>query len=304
MTDEVVVRMAQHVHNETQLPNLCMAGGVALNCVANSKILQQTPFKNVFIQPAAGDAGGAVGTAFYIYNTLLGNRREYVMNHAFLGPEFSDEEIAQFLGSIGAEYQRFDRSGLIQEVAKKITEQNVIGWFQGRMEFGPRALGARSIIADARNPENWKRVNLKIKFRESFRPFAPTVLEERTAEYFEFDRPSPYMLFVAQVREDKRVVPAITHVDGSARLQTISREDHPLYYDLIKEFDRQTGCPVIINTSFNVRGEPIVCTPQDAYRCFMRTEMDYLVMGSFLLDKKQMKPVDGDTEWKKAYALD
>jgi carbamoyltransferase len=303
-TDEIVVRMANHVYSETKLQNLCMAGGVALNCVANSKILQQTPFRNVFIQPAAGDAGGAVGTAFYIYNTLLGNKREYVMNNAFLGPEYSDEEIAQFLERTGAAHRRFDRSELLQETAKRIADQSVIGWFQGRMEFGPRALGARSIIADARNPDNWKRVNLKIKFRESFRPFAPTVLGERTAEYFEFDHASPYMLFVAQVREDKRVVPAITHVDGSARLQTIERGDHPLYYDLIKEFDKLTGCPVIINTSFNVRGEPIVCTPQDAFRCFMRTEMDYLVMGSFLLNKKEMKPTDGNMEWEKVYELD
>jgi carbamoyltransferase len=304
VTDEVVVKMATHVYNETQLQNLCMAGGVALNCVANSKILQQTPFNNVFIQPAAGDAGGAIGAAFYIYNSLLGNTRKDVMTHAFLGPEYSDEEIVRYLDSIGAAHQQFDRGQLLQETARRIADQGVIGWFQGRMEFGPRALGARSIIADARNPENWKRVNLKIKFRESFRPFAPTVLEERTSEYFEFDTASPYMLFVAQVREDKRMVPAITHVDGSARLQTIARDDHPLYYDLIKEFDRQTGCPVIINTSFNVRGEPIVCTPQDAFRCFMRTEMDYLVMGSFLLDKKQMKPADGDMEWKKVYELD
>jgi carbamoyltransferase len=304
VTDEVVVKMANHVYSETKLPNLCMAGGVALNCVANSKILQQTPFKNVFIQPAAGDAGGALGVALYIYNTLLGNKREYKMTNAFLGPEFSDEEIAQYLDSLGIEYQKLSRTELLQTTARLIAEQNVIGWVQGRMEFGPRALGARSILADARNAENWQRVNLKIKFRESFRPFAPTVLEERTAEYFEFDRSSPYMLLVAHVREDRRVVPAITHVDGSARLQTINRDDHPLYYDLLQEFERQTGCPVIINTSFNVRGEPIVCTPQDAFRCFMRTEMDYLVLGSFLLDKKKMKPLDGDIELKKVFELD
>ncbi|HEV8537862.1 MAG TPA: carbamoyltransferase [Bacteroidota bacterium] len=304
ITDEVVVKMANHVYTETKLPNLCLAGGVALNCVANSKLLAQAAFKEVFIQPAAGDAGGAIGAAFYIYNTLLGNKREYVMSNAFLGPEFSDEEIAQWLDSIGASYRRLDRRQLLEVVARNIADQNVVGWFQGRMEFGPRALGARSIIADARNAENWQRVNLKIKFRESFRPFAPTVLEERTAEYFDFNRPSPYMLFVAQVREDRRVVPAITHVDGSARLQTIKREDHPLYYDLISEFGRQTGCPVVINTSFNVRGEPIVCTPQDAFRCFMRTEMDYLVIGSFVIDRKEMKPVDGDVERKKVYTLD
>ena len=304
VTDEVVVKLANHVHGETQQENLCMAGGVALNCVANSKVLRQTPFRQVFIQPAASDAGGAIGVAAYVYNTLLGNERVYVQENAFLGPSFSDEEMEAFLDGIGVSYEKVDRRELLQRTARLIGDQKVIGWFQGRMEFGPRALGSRSIIADARNAENWQRVNLKIKFRESFRPFAPTVLQERTSDYFEFDRPSPYMLFVAQVREDKRTVPAITHVDGSARLQTIRREDHELFYDLIGEFERQSGCPVIINTSFNVRGEPIVCTPQDAFRCFMRTDMDYLVMGSFILDKKKMKPVEKDAEWQKVYQLD
>ncbi len=304
VTDEVVVKLANHVHRETKPTNLCMAGGVALNCVANSKILDQTPFKDVFIQPAASDAGGAVGVALYMYHTLLGNERTFVWPHAFWGPSYSDLEIAAYLDELGIEYQKLERSELLQTIARLIAEQNVIGWFQGRMEYGPRALGSRSIIADARNADNWQRVNLKIKFRESFRPFAPTVLEERASDYFEFDRPSPYMLFVARVREDKREVPAITHIDGSARLQTIKREEHELFYDLIKEFERQTGCPVIINTSYNVRGEPIVCTPQDAFRCFMRTEMDYLVMGSFLLNKKKMKPVDGDVELQKVDQLD
>lgn len=304
VTDEVVVNLANHVYRETNLPSLCMAGGVALNCVANSKVLKQTPFKDVFIQPAASDAGGAVGVALYIYNTVLNHERTFVWQNAFLGPEFSDETIGGFLSSLGVEHRKLDRHDLLTTVARLIAEQNVIGWFNGRMEFGPRALGSRSIIADARNPENWQRVNLKIKFRESFRPFAPAVLEERTADYFEFDRPSPYMLFVAQVREERREVPAITHVDGSARLQTIRRADHPMFYDLIKEFERLTGCPIIINTSFNVRGEPIVCTPQDAFRCFMRTEMDYLVLGSYVLDKRKMKPVDGDVEWQKMFQLD
>jgi len=304
VTDEVVVKLASHVHNETNLPNLCMAGGVALNCVANSKVLRQTPFREVFVQPAATDAGGAVGAAFYIYNTLLRNQRTFVWSNAFLGPEYSRKEITDFLSSLDVTYETFDRAGLLKKVAHLMKDQKVIGWFQGRMEFGPRALGSRSIIADARNAENWQRVNLKIKFRESFRPFAPTVLEERTSDYFEFDRPSPYMLFVAQVRENKREIPAVTHVDGSARLQTINRDDHELYYDLIKEFENETGCPVIINTSFNVRGEPIVCTPGNAFQCFMRTDMDYLVMGSFLIDKKKMKPVDKDTEWRKVYQLD
>ncbi len=304
VTDDVVVAMANHIYQETKLPNLCMAGGVALNCVANSKILQRTPFKEIFIQPAASDAGGALGVAFYIYNTVLKNPRTFKMEHAFYGPGFSDDEIQKFLTEHDITAKKLPRAQLIDEVSQIINGENVIGWFQGRMEFGPRALGARSIIADARNKENWQKVNLKIKYRESFRPFAPTVLEERTADYFEFDRPSPYMLLVAQVREDKRIVPAITHVDGSARLQTINRASHPEYYDLIQAFEQKTGCPVIINTSFNVRGEPIVCTPVDAFKCFMNTEMDYLVLGSFLLDKKQMKPIFKDPNWQQQFQLD
>ncbi|HLF19747.1 MAG TPA: carbamoyltransferase, partial [Bacteroidota bacterium] len=284
VTDLIMVRMAQHVERETKMKHLCMAGGVALNCVSNSKILENTSFHDIFVQPAAGDAGGSVGAAFYAYNTVLGNPRTYVMTDAFLGPEFSDEQIETFLSSKNVHSRKCDRQELLEETARFIAEQKVVGWFQGRMEFGPRALGSRSILADARNPKNQSIVNLKIKFRESFRPFAPTVLEERTKDYFEFDRPSPYMLFVANVRNDKRGIPAITHVDGSARLQTISRSQHPLYYDLITEFERQTGCPVVINTSFNVRGEPIVCTPEDAWRCFMRTEMDCLVMGNHILE--------------------
>ncbi len=210
------------------------------------------------------------------------------MKNAFFGPEFSDAEVETLLMSKGANYQKCSRHELLQETAKLIADQKVVGWFQGRMEFGPRSLGSRSILADARNPKNQSIVNLKIKFRESFRPFAPTILEEKTSDYFAFDRPSPFMLFVANVRSDKRTIPAVTHVDGSARLQTISRDQHALFYDLISEFDRQTGCPVLINTSFNVRGEPIVCTPDDALRCFMRTEMDCLVMGSFMLEKGKL----------------
>ena len=288
ITEEIVLKMARHLHGKTGLENLCMAGGVALNCVANGRVIRETPFKNLFIQPAAGDAGGAVGVASYIYHHILDNPRTFVWKHTYLGPEFSREEIREYLDEIGAPYRRFERKELLETVARLIAEQNVIGWFQGRMEFGPRALGNRSIIADARNPENKDVVNLKIKFRESFRPFAPTVLEERCGDYFELDRPSPYMLLVAQVREDNRTIPSVTHVDGSARIQTVNREENPLYYDLIQEFERQTNCPVIINTSFNVRGEPIVCTPQDAFACFMRTKMDYLVMADFLLDKKEM----------------
>lgn len=285
VTDTLVVGMAHHVQKETGLKNLCMAGGVALNCVSNSKVLEQTDFKELFVQPAAGDAGGAVGAAYYVYNTVLKHKRNYVMDDVFLGPEYSDDEIEEFLKKYAIEYRKCDRQRLLEETASLLVQQKVIGWFQGRMEFGPRSLGSRSIIADARNPKNQSVVNLKIKFRESFRPFAPTVLEDRTSEYFKFDRPSPFMLFVATVRDDKREIPAVTHVDGSARLQTISRKQNALYYDLIKEFDRQTGCPVIINTSFNVRGEPIVCSPEHAWKCFMRTEMDHLVMGSFIISK-------------------
>ncbi len=289
VTDEIMVRMTTDLHKKTGCDNLCLAGGVALNCVSNSKVLASSGFKNMFIQPAAGDAGGSVGVAFYIYNTLLQKDRSYSWSHNFLGPDYSDEEIENVLQKLNLSAERVSTDQILKKTAQLISEQNVIGWFQGRMEFGPRSLGARSIIADARNPENYSRVNLKIKFRESFRPFAPTVLLERVSDYFEFDRPSPHMLFVAQVKEDHRTIPAVTHVDGSARLQTISREDHPLYYDLIAEFERLTGCPVIINTSFNVRGEPIVCTPLDSIKCFLRTDMDYLVMGNYILDKRKIK---------------
>ncbi len=288
VTDTVVVAMARHVEKETGMKNLCMAGGVALNCVSNAKILAETSFHDVFVQPAAGDAGGAVGAAFYVHNTVLGSPRVYRMNDVFLGPEYADEQIESLLNKKNVRFAKLGRRELLEETARLIADQKVIGWYQGRMEFGPRALGNRSIIADPRNPKNQSVVNLKIKFRESFRPFAPAVLEDRMPEYFDFDRPAPFMLFVANVRGDKRVIPAVTHVDGSARLQTVSREQNALFYDLISEFDRQTGCPVIINTSFNVRGEPIVCTPEDAWRCFMRTEMDCLVMGSFIVDKRDL----------------
>ncbi|HTY38016.1 MAG TPA: carbamoyltransferase [Bacteroidota bacterium] len=296
VTDTIMVSMAQNVGKETGMKYLCLSGGVALNCVSNSKILENSSFADIFIQPAAGDAGGSIGAAYYVYNTILKNPRTYVMNDAFLGPEFSDEQIEELLKSKNVEYCRCSRQELLQKTARFIADQKVVGWLQGRMEFGPRALGNRSILADARNPRNQSVVNLKIKFRESFRPFAPTVLEERTKDYFEFDRPSPYMLFVANVRPDRRTIPSVTHVDGSARLQTIARDQNPLYYDLIAEFDRQTGCPVIINTSFNVRGEPIVCTPADAWRCFMRTEMDILVMGSFIIEKDNLGSYTETTE--------
>jgi carbamoyltransferase len=295
--------MANHLHSETAMKNLCLAGGVALNCVANSQILKRTQFEDIFIQPAAGDAGGAVGVAYHIYNSLLGNKREFVWHDAFLGPQFTDDEIKEYLEGIDVKYRAYGREELLRETARLIAGQNVVGWFQGRMEWGPRALGNRSILADARNPENRSKVNLKIKFRESFRPFAPAVLLERSSEYFDIDRPSPYMLLTAQVREDKRQIPAVTHVDGSARLQTVARDENELFYDMLLEFERQTGCPVLINTSFNVRGEPIVCTPHDAFKCFMRTEMDFLVMGNAILDKSQMSE-EFDEISKEEFALD
>lgn len=305
VTEEVMLRMANHLYEETGLKNLCMAGGVALNCVANGRILRETPFKNIFIQPAAGDAGGAFGVASFIYYPWLGNKRnppEFF--NPYIGPEFSNEEIRKFLDKKEVIYRELNRDNLLKQTARLIADKQVIGWFQGRMEWGPRALGNRSIIADPRDPEMRDIVNLKIKFRESFRPFAPAVLLEKLSEFFDLDCPSPYMLLVAQVRENKRVIPAVTHVDGSARIQTIAREDNPLYYDLINEFYKLTGVPVIINTSFNVRGEPLVCTPVDAYKCFMRTKMDYLVMGNFLMDKREQKLLEKDINWMKEFELD
>ncbi|MBI5185703.1 MAG: carbamoyltransferase [Nitrospinae bacterium] len=304
VTEEIVLRMCRALHALTKSRNLCMAGGVALNCVANGRVIKETPFENVFIQPAAGDAGGALGTAAFVYHALLGKERRTPMKHAYWGPLYSNEEIGKFLDEHGIIYEKLPDEEFVKKTARLIDSQNVVGWFQGRMEFGPRALGARSILADARNPANKDVVNMKIKFRESFRPFAPAVLEEKASEYFELDRESPYMLLVAQVREGKKTIPAVTHVDGSARIQTVSRETSPLFYDLIRSFDELTGCPVIINTSFNVRGEPIVCTPKDAYLCFMRTNMDYLAIGNYLLDKKDMKPLGDDIDWQKEYELD
>jgi carbamoyltransferase len=304
VTEHVMLQMANHLHRTTGQRNLCMAGGVALNCVANGRILREGPYEQIFIQPAAGDAGGAVGVAAFIYHTLLDNPRTNPWTDAYYGPEYPDDAIREYLDAGGIKYRELATPDLLETTARLIERQQVVGWFQGRMEFGPRALGNRSILADARNPQNKDVVNLKIKFRESFRPFAPSILEDRVSEYFELEAPSPYMLLVAQVRPEKRVIPSVTHVDGSARIQTVSREQNPLYYDLIDAFDRLTGCPVIINTSFNVRGEPIVCTPHDAYLCFMRTNMDYLVMGHLILDKKEMKPLEEQGDWRDQFGLD
>jgi carbamoyltransferase len=304
VTEEAVLRMVRDLHARTGMRNLCMAGGVALNCVANGRIIREGPFEDLWVQPAAGDAGGALGAALFAYNAVLGNPRSFRMDHAFWGPAYSDEEIRRYLDARGAPYRTLEREQMIEETARRLDEdQAVVGWFQGRMEWGPRALGSRSIVADARNRENWKRVNLKIKFRESFRPFAPAVLAEKTPEWFAIDRESPYMLLVCQVRPG-REVPAITHVDGSARLQTVTRESHPEFYDLIAAFDRRTGCPVIINTSFNVRGEPIVCSPDDAYLCFMRTNMDVLVLGNQILLKQEQPELHEDFDWRERYELD
>lgn len=286
LTNEVMVKMTRHVQKETGLENLCMAGGVALNCVANSEILKHSGFKNIFIQPAAGDAGGALGVAFYIWHQVLGNPRGFEIQHCFWGPQFGEEEIKNFIEQKGLTAEHLADEQLFPKVAQLIADQKVIGWFQGRMEWGPRALGHRSILADARNKANWQRVNLKIKFRESFRPFAPSVLEEEAGDWFEWGGPAPYMLFTAKVKKDS--IPAVMHVDGSARLQTVDAETNPRFHRLISEFKKLTGCPVIINTSFNIRGEPMVCTPEDAFNNFIKTDLDYLVLGNYLLDKKEV----------------
>jgi carbamoyltransferase len=300
----VVLTMARHIHQETGLGNLCMAGGVALNCVANGRVIRETPMKNLFVQPAAGDAGGAVGVAHYLYNTLDAKPRGKAWTHAYLGPAFSDDEVRSYLDGRGAKYEVLERQALLEKTAARIAEGNVVGWFQGRMEFGPRALGGRSILADPRDPKMRDTLNMKIKFREGFRPFAPSVLEDKCAEWFELDQESPFMLLVAQVREGKRSIPAVTHVDHSARIQTVRRDQNELYYDLIREFDRLTGVPVIINTSFNVRSEPIVATPHDAYVCFMRTNMDDLVLGPYFLAKKDQPPFKEDVDWRTLFEPD
>ena len=302
--EEIVLRMARHLHKETGLTRLCMAGGVALNCVANGRVIRETPMKELWVQPAAGDAGGAVGVAHYVHNTLGRRPRAKAWTHAFLGPHYTDAEIVQYLQGAGARYQTLSDRDLVVRSARLIAEGHVVGWFQGRMEFGPRALGGRSILADPRDPKMRDTLNMKIKFREGFRPFAPSVLADKASEWFDIACDSPYMLLVAQVREGKRVIPSVTHVDNSARLQTVTREDAPLYYDLIAEFGRLTGVPVIINTSFNVRGEPIVCTPHDAYLCFMRTNMDHLVLGHHLLDRREQPPLREDVDWRTIYELD
>jgi carbamoyltransferase len=320
VTEEVVLAIVRDLHRRTGMKNLCMAGGVALNCVANGRIVREGPFESLWVQPAAGDAGGALGAALFAYNSVLNKPRALRMDHCYWGPQYSDAAIRKYLDARGAPYQTLPREEMIRETARQLAEeQAVVGWFQGRLEWGPRSLGSRSILADARNRENWKRVNLKIKFRESFRPFAPACLAEKAQDCFELDRESPYMLLVCPVKglqpysaetsegpvtRYTSALPAITHVDGSARVQTVTRDQHAEFYDLLAEFDRQTGCPVLINTSFNVRGEPIVCTPHDAYLCFMRTELDVLVLGNQILRKKEQPAFHEDVDWRDLYALD
>jgi carbamoyltransferase len=289
VTNDVMLKIARHAKELCPSDYLCLAGGVALNCVANGKILKSGLYKDIFIQPAAGDAGGALGVALAIWHRIYNGAPVKKMEHVYLGNEYSNHQIEEMLRKANLPYEHLDDAALINAVSYLLSGENVIGWFQGRMEFGPRSLGNRSIIADARNKENWQKVNLKIKFRESFRPFAPTILEERVSDYFNLDRESPYMLLVADTLPEKRSeIPAVTHVDGSARIQTIRRDQNPRYYDLLKAFEKRTDCPVIINTSFNVRGEPIVESPRDALNCFLNTHMDYLVLGNFLLRKMDM----------------
>jgi carbamoyltransferase len=331
VTEEIVLRLACTARKLTGSKYLVLAGGVALNCVANGKILRAGIFEDLWIQPAAGDAGGAVGAAYAVWHIHDGNERQMnghrdAMQGSYLGPEFSEKEIRRTLEKHGAKARRFENFHMLAcDVAAKLADGNVVGWFQGRMEFGPRALGGRSILGDARNPAMQKKLNLKIKYREGFRPFAPSVLEEDVSQYFDLDRESPYMLLVAPVREDKQIpypegyqdrplyerlyfrrsdLPAITHIDYSARVQSVSRETNPRYWELIQEFKKLTGYGVIVNTSFNVRGEPIVCTPEDAYRCFMRTEMDFLVMGDYLLDKKDQSAHSETGDWQSEFKLD
>ncbi|MDP3395051.1 MAG: carbamoyltransferase [Methanoregula sp.] len=329
VTEEIMMRMSMHLHDITGSRNLCLAGGVALNCVANGKIFKKGPFKEIWIQPAAGDAGGAVGAALQYWHQVRNNPRTPksgdAMKGAYLGPSYSNDQIEHFLKQKSAPAQKMTDEHLIDMVSDLLADGNVIGLFQGRMEFGPRALGNRSIIADSRNREMQKKLNLKIKFRESFRPFAPSVIREKMSDYFDIDYDSPYMLLVANVKESRRYkmtpeqerlfgierlniqrsdIPAVTHLDYSARIQTVHAETNPRYYGLIRRFGEKTGYPVLVNTSFNVRGEPIVCTPEDAYRCFMRTGMDFLVLENFLLNKNEQPTLIGDTDWKNEFALD
>lgn len=328
--EEIVIKMARHIRLTTGMRYLCLAGGVALNCVVNGKLIRENIFDDIWIQPASGDAGGALGAALGVWYQYLGNNRvadgvNDSMQGSYLGPLYSDSEIKAFLDAKNITYEALNDNDIPEHIADLIAQENVIGWFQGRMEFGPRALGSRTIIGDARSPKMQETMNLKIKFRESFRPFAPSVIEEKISEWFDIDRPSPYMLLVADVAKSRQRsvtteqdqmfgleklyvlrsdIPAVTHVDYSARIQSVSNKTNSLYHKTISRFDEKYNCPVIVNTSFNVRGEPVVCTPQDAYRCFMRTNMDYLIMGNYLVNKKQQKELENDIDWRNEFELD
>jgi len=329
VTEEIVLKLAKAAHKEFGKDNLCLAGGVALNCVSNGRLLREGPFKDVWIQPAAGDAGGAVGAALSIWHEYMEKPRtvsvDDSMQGAYLGPKYENVEIKDYLDSVGAKYQQLDDEVMMDQLADILIDEQVVGWFQGRMEFGPRALGGRTIIGDPRSKKMQSVMNLKIKYRESFRPFAPAVKAEKVSEWFEIDRASPYMLLVAPVKPEKRIqmtadqdkmfgidklniprseIPAVTHVDYSARIQTIHQETNPRFYSLIEHFENKTACPILVNTSFNVRGEPIVSSPEDAYRCFMRTEMDYLVLENMLLEKHSQPEWQEDGDWRNEFELD
>ena len=328
--EESILKIAKHIYRETNCDNLVLAGGVALNCVSNGNLLKNGPFKNIWIQPAAGDQGCSLGAALNAYYSSLNKERNLTNNHdsmkgGYLGPSFENREIINYLDSINAIYEECTEEVLVKKTAEMIDNEKVIGWFQGRMEFGPRALGSRSIIGDPRSPEMQSKMNLKIKYRESFRPFAPSVLDEDTKKYFDIKQSSPYMLLVSEIRDNyKAAIPedqknlegleklkqvrskltAITHVNYSARVQSVSHKTNSRYYKLLKAFKKLTDCSVMINTSFNVRGEPIVCSPEDAYRCFMRTEMDALVIGNFILHKEAQPHFVDKTSWQTEYDLD
>jgi carbamoyltransferase len=285
-TEDTLITIARNLYNDTKIDKLCLAGGLFLNCVVNSKILENTPFKEIFIQPAAGDSGGALGVASYIYHSILKNERNYMMSDAYLGPDFSTNQMKRALSNNGVNFKEFNDEDLFKYIAEKISQNKIVGWFQGRMEFGPRALGNRSILANPCNPRMKDLLNEKVKKRESFRPYAPAVLEEEVSEFFKAKQFSPFMLLAANVKEDKKaVIPAVTHIDGTARVQTVSKNINPKLWQLIKEFENITGVPVIINTSFNLRGEPIVCTPEDAIDVFRRSQMDCLVLGNYVAER-------------------
>jgi carbamoyltransferase len=329
VTEEVMLRLTRSLQAETGASNLCLAGGVALNCVANGKLLRDAKFKNIWIQPAAGDAGGALGAALSAYYGFLNQPRSRSraaddMLGAYLGPAFAQGEINRRLADVGARFDSVDQATMLSRTARDLADGRAVGWFQGRMEFGPRALGARSILGDARSPSMQRTLNLRVKHRESFRPFAPSILSEHASDWFEIDAASPYMLMVADVVKDRRramtaqeqarfgidklnairsEIPAVTHVDYSARIQTVHRDTNPIYHALLERFRDLTGCPVVVNTSFNVRGEPIVCTPEDAFRCFMGTDIERLVVGQAMLSKEQQNPALGQ-DYKNAFALD